>query len=573
MKPRYLRSKSIPEQYIEDVFDEFYRLDSIISDSNEYQRNYVVTRLVTIIEQFFRIIVEDKLYDRQGKTPEPITLDPAIIDEIATIHAKDEREITRELVISINYKFQNGDQIKKTMKDYGLKIFQDDVKKTDYDELFDLRHMIIHSFEQPPSKIRKYYELTEKLFRHVLGLINTKHPSFYLLKIEALVDLGYYEKAVECFKEYEQYFNEPPGKAPKNALTYYDRAVALQYLGEYEKAVSDFDRVIDLTRNDHTLYSYIGMRLRKSKKGGDRLQVLAEYNKGIALFETHNYGAAIKCFDRVLKMDPHDIDTHVARGESLLNLGNVAEAQECLWNSIWITDSIDAQTYYGIAKLLLGMNDLAESAKCFAKALTMFNDKADSDDAVASYGKGILLQDLGNDSAAIECFDKSIEYDPNDADVYVAKGQSLLKLGKYVDAQDCFGLATKIGLNNAYAHFGLGMSIQKIDESGTVLAYMDKILTLFDVVLKTEPNDATVYHYKGMVLQWLSKHDTAMNCFDKAIELDPNYADAYRSKGELSQYLGEHDDAKECFSTVAKLDKRRRRVKKMVDSLMDAGGD
>ena len=573
MKSRYLRSKSIPEQYIWDVFDEFYRLDSIINDGNEYQRNYVVTRLVTIIEQFFRIIVEDRLHDRQGKTPEPITLDPAIIDEIATIHAKDEREITRDLVISINYKFQNGDQIKKTMKDYGLKIFQGDVKKIDYDELFDLRHMIIHSFEQPPSKIRKYYELTEKLFRHVLGLINIKHPSFYLLKIEALANLGCYEKAVECFKEYEQHFSEPTGKSPKNALTYYDRAVALHCLGEYKKAVSNFDRVIDLTQNDRTLYSYIGMRLRKSKKGGDRLQGLAEYDKGIALLEIHDYNTAIKCFDRILKTDLSDIDTHVAKGESLLKLGNVAEARECLWNAIWISDSIDAQTYYRIAKLLLDMDDIDESAKCFTKALTIFSDKVDSGDAVASYDKGVLLQDLGDDSAAIKCFDKSIEADPNDVDVYVAKGQSLLKLGKYADAQDCFGLATKTGLNNAYAHFGAGMSAQKIDESSIVLSSMDKILYLFDVVLKTEPNDATVYHYKGMVLQWLSKHDTAMNCFDKAIELDPNYADVYRSKGELAQYLGEHNDAKECFSTVAKLDKRRRRVKKMVDSLMGVGGN
>ena len=572
MKPRYLRSKPIPTQYIEDVFDEFYRLDSIINDGNEYQKNYVITRLVTIIEQFFRIIVEDRLHARQGKTPEPITLDPAIIDEITAIHAKGEREITRELVVSINYKFQSGDQIKKTMKDYGLKIFQDNVKKTDYDELFDLRHMIIHSFAQPPSKIRKYYELTEKLFRHVLGLINIKHPSFYLLKIEALAHIDY-EKAVECFKEYEQHFNEPPGKSPKNALTYYDRAMALHYLGEYEKAVSDFDRVIDLTRNDHTLYSYIGMRLCKSKKDGDRLQVLAEYDKGIALLEIHDYDAAIKCFERILKTDPGDIDTHVAKGKSLLKLGNVAEARKCLCNSIWISDLIDAQTYYEIAKLLLGMDDIDESAKCFTKALTIFNDEADSDDVVANYGKGVLLQDLGDNSAAIECFDKSIKANPNNADVYVAKGQSLLHLENYVDAQNCFVLATKIRPNNMYAHFGAGMSAQKIGESGIALAYTDNILALCDVVLKTEPNDAMAYHYKGMALQWLSKHDTAMNCFDKAIELDPNYADAYRSKGELSQYLDEHEDTKECFSTVAKLDKRRRRVKKMVDSLMGVGGD
>ena len=98
------------------------------------------------------------------------------------------------------------------MNAYGMKIFHGDVKKADYDELFELRHKIVHTFEQPPSKIRKYYDLTEKLFKHVLELTKIKHPSFYLLKIEALVDLGHYDKAIECFKAADHYSNDPPDK-------------------------------------------------------------------------------------------------------------------------------------------------------------------------------------------------------------------------------------------------------------------------------------------------------------------------------------------------------------------------
>ena len=573
MKPRLLRIRSIPEQYIEDVFDELYRLDSVINGGNNYQRNYVVTRLVTIIEQFFRIIVEDKLYDRNGRAPEPVNLDPGIIDEIASIHSKEEREITRELVISLNYKFQSGDQIKKTMKGYGMKVFQGDVRKADYDELFELRHKIVHTLEQPPSIIRKYYELTEKLFKHVLRLANIKHPSFYLLKIEALVDLGYYDIAIECFKDADQYSNGLSDKSPKNALIYYDRAMALQRLGEYGKAISDFDRVISLAKNDDTLYSYMGMRLRKSKDNdGVRLQELAEYHKGTALQEINDHNKAVECFNRVLKMDPCDIEAHLAKGESLLNLGKAAEAQECLRNSIWIAEPINAFAYHKIARLLLGMDDLDESAKCFARALTLFDYKTGPGDGVASYGRGMLHQDLGDDSAAIKCFDKSIEADPNDADVYVAKGLSLLKLGNYAEAKGCFGLAVKVGLNNAYAYFGLGMSPLMLNEHEVAGVHLAQALALFGMVLKVEPNNAMVHHYKGVALQGLSRPEAALECFDKTIELDPNYTDAYRSKGNLLQELGDHDDAKKCFSMVTKLDKRRCNVKKIVDRLMNVGG-
>lgn len=577
MKTRLLRGRSIPEQYIEDVFDEFYRLDSIIKAGNEYQRNYVITRLVTIIEQFFRNVVEDRLYDLDGKTPKKMELDPAIIDEIATIHSKEEWEITRELVISINHKFQSGDEIKDTMREYGVRVFRDDpkkeggLKKEDYDELFGLRHKIVHTFEQPPSKIRKYYEMTEKLFRRVLDQIKMRHPSFYFLKIEALVGLGEYEKAVDCFKkEAEPYFGSLPNKSSKSALVHYDKGLVLQCLGEYGKAADDFDRVVSLTRSSKETYSHMGMRLRKSRENseGVRLQELAEYNKGAALQEINEHDAALKCFNEVLRLNPSDIDAHIAKSESLIKLGRHEEAQECLRNSVWVSYPIDGFEYHYIAKLLLDLGDIAESAKCFAKALTLFNDRMDSGNADASYGKGMLLQDLGDDDAAVKCFTESLEADPNDDDVYVVKGLVLLKLGNYVEAVECFNSAMKVGPNNALAHYGLGAAPQKPDNRGLAVVYFDLALPLFDVTLKTEPNSAVVYHYKGVALQGLSRPEAAIKCFDKAIELDPNYVDAYRSKGNLLADLDDHDEAKKCFGEITKLDKRRREVKKMVDRMM-----
>lgn len=577
MKPRPLRSRSIPEQHIEDVFAEFYRLDSIIKAGGEYQRNYVITRLVTIIEQFFRNIVEDRLYNLNGKAPRKMELDPAIIDEIAAIHSKEEREITRELVISINHKFQSGDEIKDTMKEYGVEVFWNERKKTSglkkesYDELFGLRHKIVHTFEQPPSKIRKYYELTEELFKHVLDQITMWHPSFYFLKIDALVDLGEYEKAAECFKkEAGPYFDSLPTKSSKGALAYYDRGLTLQCLGEYGKAAGDFDRVISLTRNSNATYSYMGMRLRKSRENseGVRLQELAEYSKGAALQEINEHGSAIECFNEGLKLNPSDIDTHIAKGESLIKLGRHEEARECLRNSVWVSYPIDGFEYRNIAKLLLDLGDIAESAKCFTKALTLFNDRIDSGDADASYGKGMLLQDLGDDVAAVKCFTESLEADPNDDDVYVLKGLALLKLGNYAEAVECFNSAMKVGPNNALAHYGLGAAPQKPDSRGLAAVYFDLALSLLDVTLATEPNSAVAYHYKGVALQGLSKPEAAIECFDKAIELDPNYADAYRSKGSLLQDLDDLNEAKKCFGKITKLDKRRREVKKMVDRMM-----
>ena len=38
---------------MDDMFTEFYRLDEIFEKNDQHTQNYVVIRLVTIIEQFF----------------------------------------------------------------------------------------------------------------------------------------------------------------------------------------------------------------------------------------------------------------------------------------------------------------------------------------------------------------------------------------------------------------------------------------------------------------------------------------------------------------------------------------
>ena len=56
----------LKKQEMDDVFTEFYRLDEIIEKNDQHTQNYVVIRLVTIIEQFFRKIVEKQIENKKG---------------------------------------------------------------------------------------------------------------------------------------------------------------------------------------------------------------------------------------------------------------------------------------------------------------------------------------------------------------------------------------------------------------------------------------------------------------------------------------------------------------------------
>ena len=80
---RRLREKELVNQDIEDIFEEFYNLQYLIGRKTEQDDiNYDIIRLVTILEQFFRFVVECGLEKDPDKTPTVIEMNPRMIDSM-----------------------------------------------------------------------------------------------------------------------------------------------------------------------------------------------------------------------------------------------------------------------------------------------------------------------------------------------------------------------------------------------------------------------------------------------------------------------------------------------------------
>ena len=65
------------KQEMTNVIVEFYSLTEILEKTDRHTHNYVIIRLVTIIEQFFRKIIESKIKndDSFNYIPERVSLD------------------------------------------------------------------------------------------------------------------------------------------------------------------------------------------------------------------------------------------------------------------------------------------------------------------------------------------------------------------------------------------------------------------------------------------------------------------------------------------------------------------
>jgi len=78
-------------------------------------------------------------------------------------------------------------------------------------------------------------------------------------------------------------------------------------------------------------------------------------------------------------------------------------------------------------------------------------------------------------------------------------------------------------------------------------------LTLYEQVLKLDPNLAEAWSNKGAALGNLGRYEEAIRCFDRANEINPNYAEAWSNKGAALEKIGRYEEAIRCFDRAIEI--------------------
>lgn len=273
--------EKLPEQNVFSVMVEFYRLKTIAGkDMDEHQKNYAVIRLVTIIEQFFRCIVENKLRDRSIPALEKVELDTRIIDEVASSVSRSPKSTIKNRIISLTYLFQST---KAIVDKFGEAI--DGAEKENLDKLFKHRHNLVHSVDPSPlhsEEICEHYDIVEKIMKRVLDEQNNADFSFYIMKGQSLHRLRDDNGSKECFENALNCFNRRVKLNPDNPDLHFGVGLAHWYLGGYEAANRSFDEATRLKPDFAE----------------------AHLHRGLMLFLLDRHEAAKTSFMDVIKFDP-----------------------------------------------------------------------------------------------------------------------------------------------------------------------------------------------------------------------------------------------------------------------------
>lgn len=291
-----------------------------------------------------------------------------------------------------------------------------------------------------------------------------------------------------------------------DALALYRRAVALNASGQTDKALADYNAAIKA--NPKASFAFL--------------------NRGVLLAERKRaYDRAIEDFDKVLVLEPDNVEALISRGDAFSQLGDSGRAMADLNRAVALAPNNP------VVLLTRGQaegrrNNLGAAARDYQEALK--NDPRNAN-ALSNLAALDMLQ--GKFQDAVKNLDQAIAIENDNPLAYYNRGYANFALKQYVpaiaDYSEAIKLDPRFGL--AYNNRGLTRAIV-----GTELV---QALSDTDEALKLLPINLEVRDTRGFVYLKLGDAALALNEYNTALNIDPNRAISLYGRGLAKIRMGD----------------------------------
>jgi len=152
------------------------------------------------------------------------------------------------------------------------------------------------------------------------------------------------------------------------------------------------------------------------------------------------------------------------------------------------------------------------------------------------YNRGISLLYLRRYEEAIASFDKTLEFKPNDHEVWNIRGILLWTLGRLDEALTSFDRAIEFNPDFSEAWIYRGAALSQ-------LGRLEEALTSFDQAIQIKPDFSEAWYNRGMALFYLGRYQEAISSFEQAIQIKPEFPEAWNFRGAALSQLGRYEEA------------------------------
>ena len=284
-----------------------------------------------------------------------------------------------------------------------------------------------------------------------------------------------------------------------NSVIHQSRGFGYYSLGDYARAIADFDRAIEIDPGSASAY----------------------YNRGIVYNAMRDYARAIADFDRAIEIDPGRANVYNNRGVAYEALGDYGRATTDFNRAIAL-DPGYSNAYYnrGVAN---------NSLRNYEQAITD-SDRAIALDpayAYAYYNRGFAMVALGDYARAIADFDRAIEISPGYENAYSSRGATYNILHDYARAIADFDAALRINPKNAKTYYNRGTTY------AMGLHDYARAITDLDRAIEINPGYADAYCNRGIAYNQLGNRSNAIADLTNAARLGSEAAmKLLQSRGE-----------------------------------------
>ena len=265
----------------------------------------------------------------------------------------------------------------------------------------------------------------------------------------------------------------------QNILEFYERGIEKDLNSDYEGAIIDFTKAIEID-------------------GG---YIDAYRGRAMAKLWLRDYEGAISDYTKIIDFNSEDIEAFENRGRAKASLKDYIGAIDDFNKTIAIDN--ESKVYSSRGRMKKNLLD-------FDGALLDYNiavEKYPEDDSCI-FGRGLLKYEIEDYHGAIKDFNKCIEIKPNRIMFFHKRGDCKLKIEDYKGAIEDYSIV----IQNRQDKYGIdGPS----SENGT---------NLF----------SSLYHKRGVARSKINKYTDAITDFKKAIELNPNCIDEVNEDIELT---------------------------------------
>ena len=333
---------------------------------------------------------------------------------------------------------------------------------------------------------------------------------------------------------------------------FYNQGLAKAGQGDYQGAIKDFDRALQL--NPHLAEAY--------------------YQRGLAYFDLGQVYQAVSDYTQALKLNPNQIGSYYGRALVRVSLKNFPGAIED------VKEVIRINAYYAPAHHLLGtiygkMGDKREAIANWKKAAKLYLAVKDADScrnlleqiqqlqsppkppATAQqqnetltkkqqefYSQVLERAEKGDCLGVIEDLNWVLKADFFDSQAYCCRGVLRAKMGDNTGAMADFNQALRLNPSDVIAYRNRGKIRHQMGDYGGAMAD-------FNQGLEMEPEDGGLYLARGNAYREMGNYYGAISDCDRAIEINPHNAWSYYYRAQARACLQEMQQAIDDYQLAA----------------------